>query len=333
MGEGGLRNRAGDVGDLAGGGSFGPFQLYTKGALPAQYRGRPRQADAWAWSPAGIDYAIRQMSQAGARGKKGHSAVDTIVRKFERPADPDTSVRKAIGRYGGIQIGPPPPAGGGGGGGGSGPFAVAEAARRQVRQARKAGIPATAGLDPVLASMFNSTNKMFGLPEISFAGTPGVPGRPGLKPRQRAKQTTRATWKGDTKATAPLAKDGMGSYPLAKRGKVIGTPFAGTHSLGDWQSDNAVDIAAPIGTPIRAAADGRIGSKIGSLGKGGQFAGQRLYVESKGNSFYYAHLSRITVKPGQRVRKGQIIGYSGSANGVGHLHIGVQKGDPRRILF
>mgnify|MGYP003588852742 CR=1 FL=1 len=35
-GEGGLRNRPGDIGDLSGGGSFGPFQLYTQGALPAE---------------------------------------------------------------------------------------------------------------------------------------------------------------------------------------------------------------------------------------------------------------------------------------------------------
>lgn len=99
-GEGGLVNREGDIGDLAGGGSYGPFQLYTKGALPAQFRGKPDQADAWAWSPAGIEYALRKMNEAGAGGLTGAKAVETIIRRFERPANPDKSVQLALGRLG-----------------------------------------------------------------------------------------------------------------------------------------------------------------------------------------------------------------------------------------
>lgn len=105
MGEGGLRNREGDVGDLSGGGSYGPFQLYAQGVLPRRFRGNPTAADSWAWSPAGIEYAIRHMSQAGARGLTGEAAINAIVRRFERPKDPDASVRNAIARYGGIRAG------------------------------------------------------------------------------------------------------------------------------------------------------------------------------------------------------------------------------------
>jgi hypothetical protein len=97
-GEGGLVNRPNDVGDLAGGGSYGPFQLYTKGALPAQYRGRPQAADAWAWSPQGINYALGRMASVGAAGLTGPAAVERIIRKFERPFDPDKSVRNALAR-------------------------------------------------------------------------------------------------------------------------------------------------------------------------------------------------------------------------------------------
>jgi hypothetical protein len=98
-GEGGFANRANDVGDLSGGGSYGPFQLYAKGALPAQYRGRPQAADAWAWSPAGIQYALGRMVASGAKGLRGRAAIDTIVRKFERPYDPNKSVSNALARY------------------------------------------------------------------------------------------------------------------------------------------------------------------------------------------------------------------------------------------
>jgi len=97
LGEGGLRNRSGDVGDLSGGGSYGPFQLYAQGALPKRFRGRPAAADRWAWSPAGIRYAMRQIA-GGSRGMRGEKAIENIIRRFERPADPDASVEAALGR-------------------------------------------------------------------------------------------------------------------------------------------------------------------------------------------------------------------------------------------
>jgi hypothetical protein len=105
-GEGGLVNRPGqeDIGDLAGGGSYGPFQLYARGALPARYRGNQQLADSWAWSPQGVGYALDQMLKAGAGGKKGASAVEHIIRRFERPANPDKSVRLALGRLGTSQV-------------------------------------------------------------------------------------------------------------------------------------------------------------------------------------------------------------------------------------
>jgi murein DD-endopeptidase MepM/ murein hydrolase activator NlpD len=121
-------------------------------------------------------------------------------------------------------------------------------------------------------------------------------------------------------------------YPLGTKGKIIGTPNSGTHTIGNWQSDNAVDIAVPVGTPVYAVTDGVIGSRIGSLGKGGRFAGLRLTLQGNGDSYYYAHLSKLGVKAGQRVRAGQLLGYSGSANGVAHLHFGVQNGNVQSIV-
>jgi murein DD-endopeptidase MepM/ murein hydrolase activator NlpD len=125
---------------------------------------------------------------------------------------------------------------------------------------------------------------------------------------------------------------GLPTYPLATHGKIIGTPYAGTHTLyGNWESDNAVDIAVPVGTPVRAAFSGRIGSQIGSLGSGDpRLAGLRVHVDGPSNSAYYQHLSRLAVKAGQQVKAGQIIGYSGAANGVAHLHFAVERGSPYR---
>jgi murein DD-endopeptidase MepM/ murein hydrolase activator NlpD len=64
----------------------------------------------------------------------------------------------------------------------------------------------------------------------------------------------------------------------------------------------------------------------------GRFAGDQITIRgADGNSFFYAH-GVSGVKPGQKVHSGDVIGRSGSANGVAHLHFGVERGDPRKII-
>lgn len=119
-------------------------------------------------------------------------------------------------------------------------------------------------------------------------------------------------------------------YPLAAHGPIIGRPYEGTHlDFHNWESDNAIDIAVPIGTHVLAIEDGTIGSQIGPLpGSLPQLVGQRLHLAHGTQEWYYAHLSRIIVRAGQQVRAGQVLGYSGAANGVSHLHLGQHHGDP-----
>jgi murein DD-endopeptidase MepM/ murein hydrolase activator NlpD len=94
-------------------------------------------------------------------------------------------------------------------------------------------------------------------------------------------------------------------------------PFSGegTYHAG-------VDISAPSGTPVQAAADGTVIQLGGINGYG------RLVVVDHGNGYetFYAHLSRIDVIEGQDVRRGQTIGAvgsSGRATGP-HLHYEVR---------
>lgn len=117
-----------------------------------------------------------------------------------------------------------------------------------------------------------------------------------------------------------------GNGPTGGKGKVIGHPYVGTHTLGNWQSDNAIDIAVPRGSPVYADRSGRI-SKVSIRPEGGQISGSSITIN--GASFY-THLSGVKVRPGQRVRRGQLIGYSGVANGVPHLHYAVRVGTPHR---
>lgn len=120
------------------------------------------------------------------------------------------------------------------------------------------------------------------------------------------------------------------SYPLSRRGKIIGTPYKGTHTLGNWQSDNAVDIAVPFGTNVLAVAGGNIVKTGGSGNFSGRFGGYNLTLASPHNAFFYTHLSKIreNIKAGTQVQKAEVIGASGKANGVNHLHFGQQHGSP-----
>lgn len=121
--------------------------------------------------------------------------------------------------------------------------------------------------------------------------------------------------------------------PLIVRGSVIGTPHAGTHTLGNWQSDNALDVRVPNGTPVLAVSDGVIAKRAGSYSGGSsRFDGYQLTLQGSGNAWFYTHLMAANVRQGARVRKGQVIGLSGSANGVPHLHIGQQRGNPLDTL-
>jgi murein DD-endopeptidase MepM/ murein hydrolase activator NlpD len=130
----------------------------------------------------------------------------------------------------------------------------------------------------------------------------------------------------------PITRDGNFVDPVT--GKVIGTPYHGTHTLGNWESDRALDISVPVGTPVRAPFGGVIGSQFGSLGSSGRFQGLRLHVASPANEWYGAHLSRYApgIKPGVRVKPGQVVGYSGSASGVAHLHEALRSGDPYSLV-
>jgi murein DD-endopeptidase MepM/ murein hydrolase activator NlpD len=126
---------------------------------------------------------------------------------------------------------------------------------------------------------------------------------------------------------------GATASPISSEPKIIGTPHSGTHTRGDWASDNAIDLAIPVGTPLVAVADGTIGSQIGPLSSSDpKLAGLRLHLVTADDELYYAHLSKIVVKAGQHVTVGTVLGYSGSANGTPHLHFASKNKDPRTYM-
>ena len=78
-----------------------------------------------------------------------------------------------------------------------------------------------------------------------------------------------------------------------------------------------IDMAVPVGTKIIAVADGKIESA-----NWGKSYGIQAVQKVEGGWVIYAHLSKLDVKPGDKVTKGQQIGLSGNTgNSSGpHLH-------------
>lgn len=104
--------------------------------------------------------------------------------------------------------------------------------------------------------------------------------------------------------------------------------------LKRYRPHHGTDFGARKGTPLLAVHSGKItyASRMGSYGN---------VVKIKhagGYESLYAHQSRIRVKHGQLVKKGQVIGYVGSTGrSTGpHLHFGLQKNgrwiDPMNVL-
>jgi len=90
-----------------------------------------------------------------------------------------------------------------------------------------------------------------------------------------------------------------------------------------------MDFTAPIGTPIHATGDGTIAGGADAEQVGGSGYGKYVVINhGYGYKTLYAHMSMIDVKPGQQVKRGDIIGYvgnTGSSTGP-HLHYEVIKG-------
>ena len=70
-----------------------------------------------------------------------------------------------------------------------------------------------------------------------------------------------------------------------------------------------LDFTAPSGTPIYATADGTV-QLAGNVGNG--FGTHVVINHGYGYETLYGHMSRVKARPGQRVKRGEVIGYVGS---------------------
>ncbi|AZS11714.1 tail length tape measure protein [Arthrobacter phage Maja] len=89
-----------------------------------------------------------------------------------------------------------------------------------------------------------------------------------------------------------------------------------------------IDLAAEVGTPVYASQDGVVTHAGPGARAPGVWGGQEVHVLGNGIEAWFAHLSRIGVKLGQKVRAGQQIADSGNTGITSgpHLHFGMFRG-------
>jgi len=100
------------------------------------------------------------------------------------------------------------------------------------------------------------------------------------------------------------------------------------------QAHKGIDYAAPTGTPALVVGDG----VVSFAGRNGGYGNVVEVNHGNGHKTLYAHLSKIHVRLGQKVQKGQPIGAVGSTGwSTGpHLHfeflVNGRHVDPQKII-
>lgn len=138
----------------------------------------------------------------------------------------------------------------------------------------------------------------------------------------------------------PSTRSGVLAWPLDKVliTQYFGnTPFASANpQVYNGRGHNGVDLAASIGTPVKAALSGTVTATGNTDLQAGCYSYGKwvLLKHTNGLSTLYAHLSVISVGPGQTLHTGDIIGLSGSTGYTTgpHLHFTVFATEGVRVV-
>jgi murein DD-endopeptidase MepM/ murein hydrolase activator NlpD len=141
------------------------------------------------------------------------------------------------------------------------------------------------------------------------------------KAKARARAAERRE-KGSSRSSSAQRTSSSFSYPV--RGAITSPYGRRFHPiLHYWKLHDGTDFSAGCGAPIRAPYPGRVEERYYSGGYGNRLMIDHGYVRGKYVTTGYNHAIRYTVGIGQRVRRGQVIGYVGSTGySTGcHLHL------------
>jgi hypothetical protein len=308
---------SGAIGDQ--GTSFGPFQLHYGGAFPTSApRGSPEESQAWAMSPAGINYALGGIGKV-AGGLTGPAAVNAIVNRFERPADPATEAAKARAAYG-------------------------EVTPLSFTQGAPTGIPPAS-----LPSALPNFRLPSALPDFTQTILANVNKSPVALMNAIAGQATAAstralsqpfrmpTMPSDTTQVAPATLATPASGEGFKPGDPLlmsqQTRIGGEHDTAGLPGFPAYDYFAKAGSTAIAPVTGKVIKLSGHDPSNGPVSGVHgpfgwsVYVQGDdGRIYYMTHMGSRNVHVGDSVKAGQPIGTVGDYShwgGADHIHMGV----------
>ena len=144
------------------------------------------------------------------------------------------------------------------------------------------------------------------------------------------------------KATKPAATEATTTAPTEKKPMKTMSPVSGDSIFGysmealsynqttrDWRVHNGVDLAAEAGAEVKAAADGEVYTVFEDDAMGTTV----VIRHADGYTTKYASLAEnVSVKPGDTVTMGQVIGYASDSAIVEstlgtHVHFGVTCND------
>jgi murein DD-endopeptidase MepM/ murein hydrolase activator NlpD len=164
----------------------------------------------------------------------------------------------------------------------------------------QAGTQKSSALSSVFSSSFNSPEDTFGVLRTLLQGL----------------ESRLSTVRTDVERTETLAAATPSIWPahgwLTGRFGGRSDPFTGEKGF-----HQGLDISTPKGQPVFATADGR----VQSASYNGDYGNQIVLTHSFGITTRYGHLSRFNIKPGNSVKRGDVIGFVGSTGRSTGAHV------------
>ena len=126
-----------------------------------------------------------------------------------------------------------------------------------------------------------------------------------------------ATVKTKIEGQQALARGTPSIWPLVPRWLTSGFGMRPDPFTGRPDFHSGLDISADHGTPVKATADG----KIESAEYSGNYGNAVVITHGFGIATRFGHLSRFAVRPGQHIKRGDVIGFVGSTGRATNTHL------------
>lgn len=108
-------------------------------------------------------------------------------------------------------------------------------------------------------------------------------------------------------------------------------------ALGNWQSDNAWDLFAPIGTTVNSFTNGVVSNIRESSSRNPKIYGTQVSIKGKDGypDIFYTHIENVKLRKGDEVNVGDFIGTikEWPGHSATHVHIGLPRGSHLKDLL